>query len=172
MARNKITLLIAAVLFSTAGRAQESNTTRERVLSQEIINSLPTPQNVQSLFAATYVLSKTQTLEGELVRVILHAPSSFVYIDVKDANGVTEESSSGQESTSSSPGARPAPRRTIVCSWRCRCTDGDTRSDDAFAELLEVLQKRHPALARFTCGVFVRIGLIGDGKGCGHGAIL
>jgi hypothetical protein len=38
-------------------------------------------------FAATYLENQTVTIEGELVQFVLRNPHSFVYVDVKQADG-------------------------------------------------------------------------------------
>jgi hypothetical protein len=38
-------------------------------------------------FAGTYVLDRTQTVEGKVVQVSIRNPHSFIYVEVKDESG-------------------------------------------------------------------------------------
>ena len=40
-------------------------------------------------FAATYIESKSVTIEGQLVQFLLRNPHSFVHVDVKETDGTT-----------------------------------------------------------------------------------
>lgn len=68
---------------------------RERVMSVEVLDALPTrlsqsSQFCQSLFGANYLLDKMQTIEGELLRVMVRDGQTFMHIAVQEQAGVVQ----------------------------------------------------------------------------------